>query len=151
MGAVFIFAGAYFKDRKVSIVLMLLSLLVSDAIIGFHNQMIAVYGGFLAMLIVGVFLNIDSSRIKIFGYAFMASLAFFLVSNFGVWMEGQMYPMTVKGLIDCYVMGIPFFGRQMIGDVGFTLAIFEVAKRVLAAAPTSKPATVEVEAEADSE
>lgn len=145
MGAVFIFAGAYFKDRKISLALMLLSLLVSDFIIGFHSQMPAVYAGFLAMIAVGVFLNVDSSRLKIFGYAFLGSLLFFIISNFGVWYEGQLYPMTFSGLVECYVMGIPFFGKQMIGDVGFSLGLFELAKRLLAPVPSK--VKVEVESE----
>ncbi|MCC2678040.1 MAG: hypothetical protein K0R29_616 [Pseudobdellovibrio sp.] len=147
MGAVFIFAGAYFKDRKISLALMLSSLLVSDFFIGFHAQMPAVYAGFLAMIAVGIFLNVDSSRVKILAYSFAAALAFFLISNFGVWLEGQMYAMTFKGLIECYVMGIPFFWRQMIGDVGFSLTLFELAKRLLAEVPAKAEATVEVESD----
>lgn len=147
MGAVFIFAGAYFKDRKISVALMLSSLLVSDFFIGFHSMMPAVYAGFLAMIAVGTFLNVNASRIRIFGGAFMASLIFFIISNFGVWYEGQLYPMTFSGLIECYVMGIPFFGKQMIGDVGFALGLFELAKRLLATESEAAPAPIEVKAE----
>jgi hypothetical protein len=88
-----------------------------------------------------------SSRLRIFGVAFLASLVFFIVSNFGVWREGQLYPMTISGLIECYVMGIPFFGRQMIGDVGFTIGLFELAKRLLA--QPAVPAAAEAEAETE--
>jgi len=145
MGAVFIFAGSFFKDRKIAVALMLSSLLVSDFFIGFHNQMISVYAGFLAMIVAGTFLTTSSGRIRIFGTAFIASLLFFIVSNFGVWYEGQLYPLTFSGLIDCYVMGIPFFGKQMIGDVGFTIGIFELAKRLLV--QPAVPAVVEAEAD----
>jgi hypothetical protein len=147
-GAVFVFAGSYFKDRKISAALMMSSLLFSDFIIGFHNQMIAVYAGFFSMILAGTFLNMNSSRVKIFGTAFLASLLFFIVSNFGVWYEGQLYPMTFSGLIECYVMGIPFFGKQMIGDVGFSVGLFELAKRLLASQPAI-PAKVEAEAETE--
>jgi hypothetical protein len=121
--------------------------LVSDFFIGFHNQMISVYAGFLSMVAIGMFLNMESSRIRIFGTAFVASLVFFIISNFGVWYEGQLYPMTFSGLIECYVMGIPFFGKQMIGDVGFSIGLFELAKRLLAVPPV--PAKAEVEADTE--
>src|SRR4051812_41485805 len=106
VGAVFIFAGAYFKDRKLAATLMLSSLLVSDFFIGFHSQMLAVYAGCLAMLAVGVFLNTDSSRTKILGYSVGASLLFYIISNFGVWYEGKLYSHTWSGFVDCYVMAI---------------------------------------------
>jgi hypothetical protein len=146
-GAVFVFAGSYFNDRKVAVVLMFLSMLVSDFFIGFHNQLLSVYAGFFLMVMMGSFLNMASSRLRIFGVAFLASLVFFIVSNFGVWREGQLYPMTISGLIECYVMGIPFFGRQMIGDVGFTIGLFELAKRLLA--QPAVPAAAEAEAETE--
>jgi hypothetical protein len=56
--------------------------------------------------------------------------------------------MTFSGLIECYVMGIPFFGKQMIGDVGFSVGLFELAKRLLASQPAI-PAKVEAEAETE--
>ena len=43
LGGAFLLAGAYFQDKKVAIVLMFSTLLVSDAIIGFHAQMPSVY------------------------------------------------------------------------------------------------------------
>src|SRR5262249_14632400 len=36
---------------------------------------------------------------------------FFLTSNFAVWTEGLMYPMTFSGLVECYAAGIPYYLR----------------------------------------
>jgi hypothetical protein len=144
VGGVFLFSGAYFKDKKISVLLMLSSMLVSDYIIGFHDQMILVYACYLGYVLLGALLKPKSSRLKVFGYAFLASLLFYLVSNFGVWREGVLYPLNFKGLIECYIMGIPFFWRQMGGDVGSALVIFEVARVAL-------PLKQENEEEAESE
>ena len=49
--------------------------------------------------------------------------AFFLISNFGVWLGGW-YPMTGTGLLACYTNAIPFFGYTVTGDLVFTVLIF---------------------------
>ncbi|MCZ6474899.1 MAG: hypothetical protein O6700_01100, partial [Gammaproteobacteria bacterium] len=45
----------------------------------------------------------------------------FVLSNFGVWLGG-FYPPTLSGLIECYVLAIPFYGVMLVGD-GFYAAI----------------------------
>jgi hypothetical protein len=130
VGGAFIFAAAYFTDKKISVVLMLLTMLVSDYIIGFHSQMISVYLGFLVMLGFGFMLSPQANRLKILSYSFVGTLGFYLITNFSVWMEGQLYPRTFAGLIDCYVMALPFYRNQLISDVLSAVLFFEVAKQV---------------------
>lgn len=128
-GAVFLLAGAYFADKKISMLLMLASMLISDAIIGFHNQMLVVYFGYaLYVLIAAGALKISSSRIKVLSLSLMASVAFYLVTNFGVWYEGKIYAMNLAGLISCYSMGLPFFQNQLIADVFGSLVLFEAVR-----------------------
>lgn len=134
LGGVFLFAGAYFKDKKISALLMLSSMLVSDFLIGFHSQMLGVYFAYLTVVILGSFLTVKESRFKVLGFAFSGTLLFYVITNFAVWFEGQLYPMTLAGLVDCYVMGLPFYKNQLISDVVSSLLIFEVARRVLAEA-----------------
>lgn len=47
----------------------------------------------------------------------LASLLFFLISNFGVWLNW--YPNTLSGLMQCYVLALPFYWRTLIGDLVF--------------------------------
>ena len=35
-----------------------------------------------------------------------------------------MYPLTADGLVACYVAGLPFLGYTLLGDLGFTAAVF---------------------------
>ncbi len=137
-GAAFLFAGSYFKDKKVAIALMLSSMLASDYIIGFHNQMLIVYLAYAVVVAIGLLLAQGSSRLKIAGYSFIGTLAFYLITNFAVWYEGQLYPTTLAGLIDCYVMALPFYRNQVISDVLGALAIFEVARYALRQETVSK-------------
>jgi len=50
--------------------------------------------------------------------------AFYLISNFGVWLGWQSYPRTLAGLIDCYAAGIPFYGRSLVSTFLFAAVLF---------------------------
>ena len=130
VGGAFIFAGSYFQDKKIAVALILSSMLASDFIIGFHNQMLSVYFAFLVMMALGFWLKSDSGRLKIFGFSLAGSFLFYVITNFAVWMGGGLYPMTFEGLIQCYVMAIPFYRNQLLGDVISTLVFFEAANQL---------------------
>lgn len=130
VGGTFIFAGAYFKDYKVSAALMLTAMLISDAVIGFHGQMLSVYLGYLVMVLVGTMLGAGAKRGTVLGGGAAAALSFFFITNFAVWFEGKLYPTTLQGLIDCYLMAIPFFRNQLLSDVLTAFALFELARLV---------------------
>jgi len=55
-----------------------------------------------------------------------ASVIFFIVSNFGVWFSGVMYPKDLSGLVACYVAGIPFFQNTVLGDLFYSAILFGV-------------------------
>jgi hypothetical protein len=59
-----------------------------------------------------------------FGGMISSSGIFFLVSNFGVWAGGTMYPKNFGGLITCYAAGVPFIHNTIISDVLFTTVLF---------------------------
>ncbi|MEK6628187.1 MAG: DUF6580 family putative transport protein [Bdellovibrionota bacterium] len=128
VGGALLFAGSYFKDKKISFTLMLSALLVSDLVIGFHDQMPSVYLSYLIIVGLGFFLAGNTNRVKILGFSFLGSFLFYAITNFAVWLQGTLYPMTFAGLMDCYVMAIPFYRNQLISDILSSLAIFEVAR-----------------------
>jgi hypothetical protein len=137
LGGVFIFAGAYFQDKKISLALMLSTMLLTDWIIGFHNQMPAVYLGYVAVLAIGFLLKPQSSRAKVFAAAVFGSFAFYVISNFGVWLEGALYPKSWQGFMDCYLMALPFYKNQVAGDLISSFLVFESA-RLLVSIQTKK-------------
>jgi hypothetical protein len=47
-----------------------------------------------------------------------------LLSNFGVWAAGTMYPKTIEGLMACYVAGIPFLKGTLLGDLFYSGVLF---------------------------
>ena len=58
--------------------------------------------------------------------ALSGALVFFIITNFGVWLSGT-YGLTIEGLINCYVLAIPFFGYTAISY----LTIFNCNRRIL--------------------
>jgi uncharacterized protein DUF6580 len=61
-----------------------------------------------------------------------APLAFYMISNFGVWIGFQTYPPTWSGLIACYVAAIPYQGRVAASTAAFA-GIFFGAEQLYAA------------------
>jgi hypothetical protein len=59
-----------------------------------------------------------------------ATMLFFLISNFGVWVGSGMYGNGLSGLMACYAAGLPFLGNMMAGTVFYGL-IFLGAYRVV--------------------
>lgn len=46
----------------------------------------------------------------------LASISFFVASNFAVWMVWNLYPKTAGGLLDCYLAALPFFRNSAISE-----------------------------------
>jgi len=129
--AVAIVSGYFFKNINLSLLTLLVAMLVSDLFIGFYENVIFVYASLL--LITFVFYKI-SNKINfknLFIYSFAGSLIFFIVSNFGVWALGSpgvydiAYEKNLNGLMQCYILAIPFFGNTFLSTLIFAYpAIF---------------------------
>jgi hypothetical protein len=75
--------------------------------------------------VLGVLAKKNFGTAKMLGMSLASSLVFFLVSNFGVWMDVHSgYARSIQGLLDCYVMGLPFFQWTILGDLIFTTVLF---------------------------
>lgn len=124
IGAMALFGGAYLANKKLSIILPLVALFLSDLVIGFHSTMFFVYGAFALAGVLGWFLREERSMGRLVGCALATSLLFFVISNFGVWFMGGMYAKNMAGLIECYVAAIPFLDNQIYGDLFFSTVMF---------------------------
>lgn len=124
IGAMALFGSAHFSNKKLSLILPMLALLVSDVAMGYQPQWLSVYAPFLMIGMLGWNLQGRVSAVRVGGSAVLASVIFFVVSNFGVWASSQMYAMNWQGLVQCYAMALPFFGNQVAGDLFFSGALF---------------------------
>ena len=123
--AVAIMSGYFFKNINLSFLTLVVAMLIGDLFIGFYENMIFVYASLL--LITFVFYKI-SKKINfksLFIYGFIGSLIFFIISNFGVWALGSpgvydiAYDKNFNGLLQCYILAIPFFGNTFLSTLIF--------------------------------
>lgn len=122
IGGLALFSGAYFTGKK-RFFIPLLAMIVSDVVIGFHSTMPYVYGAFLLTIIIGHYIK-HYQLPRIAAASLFSSFLFFVITNFGVWASSTMYEHTLKGLVDAYIMGIPFFKNTVMGDLFYTFTFF---------------------------
>lgn len=123
VGATALFLSAKYSWKK-SFLVTCITMLLSDAILGFHSVMWATYGSFLIVAALGTVLRKKNDIRWILTVTFLSSLQFFILTNFAVWMTGTLYPRTMAGLLDCYVMALPFFRNTLLGDMTYTAIFF---------------------------
>ncbi|MCH8904418.1 MAG: hypothetical protein IIA45_10945 [Bacteroidetes bacterium] len=135
IAAVALFAGAYFSQKKYAILVPLLALFIGDILLeityaqglqpsrGFYQLMPVVYGCFALFVIFGRYLRNRVKLVTVLPATLLASIVFFIVTNFAVWTFGG-YPMNMGGLIDCYGAAIPFFRYTILGDLFFVTVLF---------------------------
>lgn len=136
VGATAVFAGRTLRPWP-AIGLVIAAMFAGDAALAWlHGYAVVsavtpfVYGGFLAQALLGRALR--SKRGGAVGAAVFGALAFFVLSNLGVWAAGGLYPRTSAGLVACYLAALPFLGGSLLGDVAWTM-VLSLAYRPLAA------------------
>lgn len=55
--------------------------------------------------------------LKLTGLGLFSSLFFYIYTNFGVWLLWPLYSHDIPGLIQCYIMGLPFLRMSIIGNM----------------------------------
>lgn len=137
IGAMSLMGAAYFSDKKLSFILPLLAMFLSDLLI--NNVLYAsyyqgftiftpgfawVYGSIALIVIAGIFLLKKVTLPRVLIGSLSASVIFFVVSNFGVWLSDPDYPLNLGGLLLCYEMAIPFFHNTVLGDLVYSGVLF---------------------------
>jgi len=142
--AMALFGGACFSNRIAAFAVPLAAMLLSDLALGLIRYGTAVfpsmpfdYASFVLTVLLGCWVRRrQCSPVAIAGAALASSVLFFVVSNFGVWLQWHLYPKTLEGLVACYIAAIPLFKNALAGDAVFTLVLFggfALAQRYVAA------------------
>jgi hypothetical protein len=85
----------------------------------------------IAIVFAGILILKKINIQRVIGGAISASVLFFIISNFGVWLTSPAYDISFQGFIACYTMAIPFFHMSVVGDLfycGVLFGLFEFAK-----------------------
>ena len=121
--AIALFSGVYIPKRY-SIILPIIMLAVSDLFIGFHNTMLFTYGSVLLISCAVRWLRQHKNFKNTVAMGFISSLFFFMITNFGVWLVGGLYPQTMPGLVDCFILAIPFCRNELISTFLYSALLF---------------------------
>ena len=119
-----LFGGAYLKDRRIALIIPLLTMIAADMFLGFHGTMLWVYGSLIFITMMGMLLKNRTTLINCTAATIGGSLLFFLLTNLGVWISSGFYPKSAAGLLTCYNMALPFFGNTLAGAVFYSAVMF---------------------------
>lgn len=134
--ALALFGAATLTDRRLAILIPILALFVSDLCIegmhrmglmaswGIYSGMWVTYTAFLLITLIGLLLRHHRTVPAIMGATLVGSVVFFVLTNFGVWASGNLYPRTLEGLLACYTAAIPFFENTLLGDAVYGTVLF---------------------------
>lgn len=141
--ALALFAGARLQQPALRFAVPLAAMLFSDLLLGFHDTMLYVYAALALVVLMGQGFASRSSLPGYAGLSVSGSLLFFGITNFGVWMSGSLYPLTVEGFVACYTMALPFLWKTLAGDLFFVLGFYAAFTAVSHyAGQTSRPEVV---------
>ena len=130
VAAVALFAGALLPGWRAAAVVLAV-VVVSDFLLGFAPGLLSlgVYTGFMAGIGLGRWLGIERPWQTTAAVVSANSLTFFIITNFIVWAlphahSDVNYAHTFDGLVECYVMALPFLRNALIGDVFWASLLF---------------------------
>jgi len=135
IGAMALFGGTYISKKWQAFLLPLGSLFISDIAINYtiyhkiillHSMWFGVYGSFSLIVCLGSFLQKKVNARNVIFSSLSASIIFFLISNFIVWVVDpiNIYPNTETGLLACYVAGLPYLLGTVFGDLFYSAILF---------------------------
>lgn len=123
ISAMALFGGVYLNKRY-ALLIPLVALFISDLFLGLHKTMPFVYGSFFLTGAIGLWLRNNKNMKFILTGTLLSSVLFFVITNFGVWLVGGIYPKNATGLLECFTLAIPFFRNTILGDLFFTGVFF---------------------------
>jgi hypothetical protein len=140
VGAMALFGGCYFQNRLKAFFLPLLTLWLTDLLLNyfvyyhewrwFYDGFLFTYSSFAFIVLIGTV--IKKPNVKNVAFAgISAALLHWIITDFGVWMDGRTYPTSYTGFIVCYVAAIPYLENMVLANLifcGFMFGVFELAR-----------------------
>ena len=105
--------------------IVVFSLAFTDLIIGFHSTILFTWSSVIVIGLISNYFN-KSILFRISG-CLIGAFLFYLITNFGVWINGS-YGYSLEGLLTCYILALPFFGYSLLSALIFSTIIETVYK-----------------------
>ncbi len=123
--AAIIFLPFFKKDITFSITVPLCAMLISDFLIGMHTLMLWTYFPIIVLSLISYYFHHASLK-RVGVMAISSPMIFFVISNFGVWLNSSMYANNLEGLILCYANAIPFYSSSALACILFSAAFYSI-------------------------
>jgi len=120
--------GMYLKGRQ-AILVPLALMVISDLMIGFYPLMYLTWGSIVLISVLGLWLRQRKSFVNVLTGSVASAVIFFMVTNFGAWLT--LYPHTMDGLRQCYILAIPFFRSTLVSTVAYSLVFYTAYEWIL--------------------
>ena len=135
--AMALFAGSIVKNNKYAFAFPLFSMFLSDLLYemlfingmtpiqGFYSGQISNYIMICCISFIGFYIK-EKNIVSILSGSLMAPTAYFLASNFMVWIGGGGYhrPISFSGLMMCMNDGLPFYQTSIYATMFFGVILF---------------------------
>ena len=120
--AIGVFSGFYFKHIYLSLFVVIFSMFIGDLFLGFHSTMLFTYISLVVAVLIGFYVkSFKFTEILFSGLA--SSFCFYIITNFGSWLTLPMYEKNFLGLMQSYVLAIPFFHNTLLSTLLYLIVI----------------------------
>jgi len=143
IGSLALFCGAIISKKRLSIFIPFLALLAGDLILALSGKLYTdyfiegyfmyVYAAFALIWFIGRGISTKLRFKNIMIASVISSISFFLVTNFGSWLQIPVYSKDLFGLGQSYLAGLAFYNHeltsnfflnQLVGDLFFSALFF---------------------------
>jgi len=133
--AVGIFSGFYFRNFLLGLSIVIFSMFLGDLYLGFHGTMLFTYISLAIAVVLGLFIK-HFKFTEILFSGLVSSVCFFIITNFGAWLILDMYEKNLTGLMNSYILAIPFFHNTLLSTFLYLIVIkllfdFLINKKVI--------------------
>lgn len=137
-GAIALFGATYFQNKNLAFIVPIFSAWLSGVILNntvytnvypdfvlFDKDILWQSLAYASTVLVGfALLRSKVTLPKTIIGALTSSMIFFIVTNFGFWTTGMIYPLNPTGLMTCFTAALPFYQSTLLGDLIYTTLFF---------------------------
>ena len=113
-------SGYFFSNIYLSVIILLISIFVSDFFLGFYENMFYVYFSIVLINLIFFKISYKINFKNLYLFSCSAALIFYFISNFSVWATGILYEKNLAGLINCYFLALPFLKNTLISTLFYS-------------------------------
>ena len=95
------------------------------------------------MMLGRILLKSQTTWLRVGAAVVLGPTSFWLISDYAVWVGGNMYPHTLSGLVSCYAAAVPFYRNDLISTAIVAGLAFGVPALVRKSRLASQPGAAE--------